>query len=88
MADLYRLLSTYADAGNTDRLYDSEMALLEAAGFSMEMAGAELLGCDVARICSPTVLVHILALLRSEPDLERLVSQMVQTSTYTEAHRP
>jgi predicted nucleotidyltransferase len=40
-ADLHRLLTSYADAGNTDRLYDHEMDLLEALGFDMELAGAE-----------------------------------------------
>jgi predicted nucleotidyltransferase len=34
-ADLYRLLTSYADAGNTDHLYDTELGLLEAAGFDM-----------------------------------------------------
>jgi len=29
-ADIYRLLTTYADAGNIDRLYDRELDLLEA----------------------------------------------------------
>jgi predicted nucleotidyltransferase len=83
-ADLYQLLTTYADAGNTDRLYDHEMQLLEAVGFDMELAGAELLGRDVAGVCSPPVLVHIRSLLTSAPDIERLVRQMVQTSTYAE----
>jgi predicted nucleotidyltransferase len=84
-ADLYRLLTSYADAGNTDRLYDHEMALLEAVGFDMELAGAELLGRDLARICSPPILDQVRSLLESEPDLERLVRQMVQTSTHGEA---
>jgi predicted nucleotidyltransferase len=84
-ADLYRLLTTYADAGNTDRLYEHEMDLLEAVGFDMELAGAELLGRDVAHRCSPTVLAQIRSLLTSQPDLERLVMQMVQTSTHSEA---
>jgi predicted nucleotidyltransferase len=43
-ADLYRLLTTYADAGNEDRLFDRELGLLEAVGFDMELAGAALLG--------------------------------------------
>jgi len=84
-ADLYRLLTAYADAGNTDRLYDHEMELLEAVGFDMELAGAELLGRDVARICSPPTLDQVRSLVRSELDLERLVNQMVLTSTYAEA---
>jgi predicted nucleotidyltransferase len=37
--DLYRLMTTYADAGNTDRLYDSEPALLDESGFDLEIAG-------------------------------------------------
>jgi len=52
-ADIYRLLTAYADAGNTDRLYENEMDLLEAVGFDMQVAGAELLGHDVAHLCSP-----------------------------------
>src|ERR1019366_7652770 len=49
-ADLYRLLATYSEAGNLDRLYDQESALLESVLFDLEIAGAELLGRDVARI--------------------------------------
>ena len=53
MQNIYRLLTAYADAGNTDRLYENEMDLLEAVGFDMQVAGAELLGHDVAHLCSP-----------------------------------
>lgn len=49
-ADLYRLRTAYADAGNTDRLYDHEMDLLEAVSFDIALAGAELLRHDVARL--------------------------------------
>lgn len=51
-ADLYRLLTAYADAGNIDRIYDHELDLLEAVEYNMELAGAELLGRDVASIGS------------------------------------
>jgi predicted nucleotidyltransferase len=84
-ADLYRLLSTYADAGNIDRLYDREMVLLEAVGFDLELAGAELLGRDVARLCLPAVLSQIRLFLDSQPEIERLVTQMVETSVHLEA---
>jgi predicted nucleotidyltransferase len=84
-ADLYTLLTTYADAGNTDRLYDHEMDLLAAVAYDMELAGAELLGRDVARICSSPALAQVRTLLQSEAEIERLANQMVQTSTYTEA---
>jgi predicted nucleotidyltransferase len=83
-ADLYRLLTSYAEVGNTDRLYDRELDLLEAVAFDMELAAAELLGRDVRGLCSPRVSGQIRSLLKSEPDLERLVNQMTQT-TYPEA---
>src|SRR5260370_39420736 len=44
--DLYRVISTYADAGNTDRLYDSEISLLELLNYDLELAGAALAGRD------------------------------------------
>lgn len=80
-ADIYRLLSAYADAGNTDRLYDQEMELLETVGFDMELAGAELLGRDVANLCSPSATAVIRSVLESEGTSERLVDNMVRTST-------
>jgi predicted nucleotidyltransferase len=84
-ADIYRLLTSYADAGNTDRLYENEMDLLEAVGFDMQLAGAELLGRDVAHLCSPPALVPLRSVLQSEETCERLVNHMVRTSTIAEA---
>jgi predicted nucleotidyltransferase len=84
-ADLYRLLTSYADAGNTDRLYDTELDLLEAAGFDMRLAGAELLGRDVAAICDARALRQVQSVLALENNRERLVIDMVRTSTYAEA---
>jgi predicted nucleotidyltransferase len=79
-ADIYRLLTAYADAGNTDRLYEHEMALLEAVGFDMELAGAELVGHDVAQLCSPPTLALIRSVLETEPTFESLVIHMARTS--------
>ena len=83
-ADIYRLLTAYADAGNTDRLYDQELDLLEAVGFDMELAGAEILGRDVAGIGSPQAMDRVRSLVTSEPSRERLVRDMAHT-TYAEA---
>jgi predicted nucleotidyltransferase len=85
VADLYRLLTTYADAGNTDRLYETELDLLEAAEFDMRLAGAELLGRDVAAICDARILHQVQSVLAVESNRERLVIDMVRTSTYAEA---
>ena len=84
-ADLYRLLATYSEAGNFDRLYDQEPGLLEAVEFDLELAGAELLGRDVARICPAPTLEQARAWLTSPRLLDQLVGHMVQTSTHSEA---
>jgi predicted nucleotidyltransferase len=55
-ADLYRLMISDADAGNSDRIYDQELDLPEAAGFDMRLAGAGLPGRDVAAICDTRTL--------------------------------
>jgi len=84
-ADIYRLLTAYADAGNTDRLYEHEMDLLEAVGFDMQLAGSELLGRDVAHLCAPAAMTFIRSVLQSEQTFERLVNHMVRTSAIAEA---
>ena len=44
--DLRRLLETYTDSGNADRLYEEEAEELEFVGFDTVLAGAFLLGKD------------------------------------------
>jgi predicted nucleotidyltransferase len=78
--DLYRLVTSYANAGNADRIYNTEMNLLEAVGYDMELAGAELLGRDVRGVASSRVFEQIRLVLKSESDLERLVNQMARTT--------
>lgn len=75
-ADLIRLLEYYAEAGNLDRLYEQEMLLLETAGFDLELAGAQLLGRDAARICQAVTRQQVSALLSSEPLVDQLIVQM------------
>jgi predicted nucleotidyltransferase len=83
-ADLYRLAASYAEAGNTDRIYDQEMNLLETAGFDIQLAGAELLGRDVALMCSFSARTALEPLLRTRSTFERLVDQAIQTSAMPE----
>jgi predicted nucleotidyltransferase len=66
------------------RLYDQELALLEAVEFDFELAGATLLGRDVARICAASTLERARALLSSSRLLDQMVGQMVQTSSHSE----
>jgi predicted nucleotidyltransferase len=79
--DLYRLITTYADAGNTDRLYDSEPALLDESGFDLEIAGAALLGRDAGRIASRSTLDRLRALLTQVTFVDRLTDR-IRTSRW------
>jgi len=60
------------------------MELLEAVGYDMELAGAELLGRDVAQLCSPPALAVVRSVFDSEETSERLVNHMIRTSTVAE----
>jgi hypothetical protein len=59
--------------------------LLEAVEFDSELAGATLLGRDVARICLASTSERARALLSSSRLLDQIVGQMVQTSSHSEA---
>jgi predicted nucleotidyltransferase len=81
-SDLYTLLSTYADAGNFDRLYEDEADLLETVEFDVVLAGAHLLGRDVARSCDARSLRR-LGEIAGRADL---ISQMNRVCDLVEEH--
>ena len=83
--DLYKLLTSYADAGNADRLYGEEIHLLEESNYDFELAGARLLGKDVTSILTSDTAARIVNLLRSEMEVERLLAQMLQARTVFDA---
>jgi predicted nucleotidyltransferase len=76
--DLAMLLRQYGAAGNEDRLYGAESAVLEASGYDVDLAGPRLLGRDVARISRAETRRMLWALLDDGPRLERLARAMVR----------
>jgi predicted nucleotidyltransferase len=74
--DLYRIITTYADAGNLDRLYGNEIRFLEQSGFDIELAGAALLGFDARQICSAETLEKVRKLLSMSNSVERLAERV------------
>jgi predicted nucleotidyltransferase len=48
--DLHGIIGAFDTAGNRDRLFDQEIDLLEAVGYHLTLAGAQLLGPHAARI--------------------------------------
>jgi len=77
-SDLYTLLATYANAGNNDRLYTNELDLLENVGYDLDLAGAQLLGHDVAHICEDRSLRRIEEILGSDRLAGDLLSHINQ----------
>lgn len=75
--DLFFLLSRYADAGNTGRLYDDAFPILEACGFDLSLAGARLLGQDASLILEEHSRQAILSVLKEPRKRDRLIIQMV-----------
>jgi predicted nucleotidyltransferase len=74
--DLYRVITTYADAGNLDRLYDNEIRFLERSGFDLELAGAALLGFDACTLCSAETLAKVRRLLGTANSIEELAERI------------
>lgn len=74
--DLYRIITTYADAGNSDRLYGEEIRFLEEASYDLELAGAALLGFDARQLCSAETLAKVSGLLNTGNSVEKLAERI------------
>ena len=83
--DLYQLMTNYAAAGNSGRLYEAEFHVLEAAGYDPEIAGACLLGKDAARLSDRQTLARLLAIL--ERTHERLAVDLVKSIRHAQNAR-
>lgn len=75
--DLLTLLRSYHEAGNDHRIYEDASALvaLEAVGYDPELAGAWLLGSDVAAMASTATVAGLEALLNGATK-DRLIEDM------------
>lgn len=81
--DIRKILETYTDAGNVDRLYDEEPNELELLGFDTVLAGAYLLGKDAQRMGNPELLRDLSTALNGENATE-LVHQVARTMSILE----
>ena len=68
--DIATLLKYYLDAGNDERMFEQHADLMEVTDFDFEMAGARLLGRDMAKIMSPQTKKTVLEILdlHMDPD--------------------
>lgn len=76
--DLATLLRQYGGAGNEDRLYGTEIAVLEVANYDFDLAGARLLGMDASRITAPATRGQVLSILDDAARLDRLVRDVAR----------
>lgn len=79
--DLLALLRTYADAGNLDRLYTGDMSIMEACDYNPELAGAYLLGMDVATMTGAATRTRMLDTLRDGRIRDSLILDMARSRT-------
>lgn len=78
--DFLMIARHYADAGNFARLYETETALLEAAGFDPELAGAMLLGRDAAAVCRGSTARIVAGILTHPESRQRLTDQILSAT--------
>ena len=78
--DFLLLARHYFEAGNLDRLYETESALLQAVDFDPELAGAMLLGKDAATVCLASTTQTIVAIMANPQLRQRLNDQLLRAT--------
>ncbi|MEC5406586.1 nucleotidyl transferase AbiEii/AbiGii toxin family protein [Paraburkholderia sp. MPAMCS5] len=77
-SDLLFLLAWYGEAGNLERLYaDDDFDLIEQHDHDPDIAGAALLGRDMANIVTPEVSAQILTVLAPDDPSPLILTHMV-----------
>jgi predicted nucleotidyltransferase len=81
--DLMLLMRRYAEAGNTERIYSNERELLTSVDFDLDLAGAVLLGRDVAAMTRDDIRMRALQALSAADTRERLITTLVGGTIWT-----
>jgi predicted nucleotidyltransferase len=74
--DVLRLIETYGDAGNEDRLFGDKIELLESEGFDVPLAGARLLAQDALALAAPATINIVQSVLRDAKRMNTFQAQM------------
>jgi predicted nucleotidyltransferase len=78
--DLLFITNKYEEAGNTERLYDEDLSLLQEENFDTKLAGTRLLGRDMAKISdlrTVRIIKGILDTETEEPSQYKLATDMI-----------
>ena len=85
--DLLFIINKYEEAGNTERLYEEDLPLLQEENFDTKLAGTRLLGRDMARISDPKTFLIVKEILDDETremSQYKLISDMMREAGVTE----
>lgn len=77
--DLLFLLKHYHEAGNSDRVHDDALSVMESCGYQVELGGATLLGYDTGLILAVASHQAVLAVLENPGKRDRLTVQMARS---------
>jgi predicted nucleotidyltransferase len=86
--DLLFIMNKYEEAGNTERLYEEDLSLLQEENFDTKLAGTRLLGRDMAKISDPRTIQILNGILDAETEemgQYKLVSDMMRETAIPEA---
>jgi predicted nucleotidyltransferase len=79
--DLLLIMNKYEEAGNSERLYEEDLPLLQEEGFDTKLGGIRLLGRDMARISNPATFRIIKKILDAETEemgQYKLITDMIR----------
>ena len=79
--DLLLIMNKYEEAGNSERLYEEDLPLLQEEGFDTKLAGTRLLGRDMARISNLATFRIIKGILDAETEemgQYKLITDMIR----------
>ena len=81
--DFLLIARRYGDAGNLDRLYEDQPALLQATDFDPDLAGAMLLGRDAAELCQENTAIAVTQIVSDASLKASLIHQVLQATLST-----
>jgi predicted nucleotidyltransferase len=79
--DLAIIMESYTDAGNVDRVYETD-GVIEAGDYNQDAAGVYLRGLDMRRVASEMTLEVIIRII--DRDFDRLVTEMIKPLRFVE----
>ncbi len=85
--DLLLIMNKYEEAGNSERLYEEDLPLLQEERFDTKLAGTRLLGRDMAKISDSKTILMVKGILDAETEelsQYKLVTDMMRETSMSD----